>query len=168
MARILKNSKQVLFALVLLISAGFLILSFVPRLMGYSVCCVHDDSMQPQFPQGAYVLARQIPFAQIRAGDVLVFEEPDTGYTFLRRVVEVWTDKQQLVTMADTAKQPDPMTTAYSCVVGKVTHSVPYLGYPSVWLHTVFGKAVLALLYIIWISVEIEAFRVSKRREKSA
>lgn len=168
MAKILPISKQVLFALILLISAGFLVLTFAPRLMGYSVCCVHNDSMQPEFPQGAYVLGKTVSFEEIRAGDVLIFEEPDTGHTFLRRVVEVWTDKQQFVTMADTSQEPDPVTTAYSCVVGKAAHSIPYLGYPSVWLHTVFGKAVLALLYIVCVSVEIEAFRVSKRREKSA
>lgn len=168
MTRILQISKQVLLWLVVLVSAVLLILSVVPRLFGYAVCCVHDDSMRPAYPQGAYVLGKAVAFESIQTQDVLIFEDSGTGYTFIRRVADVWTDKQQIVTVGDTSFAPDPMTTAYRCVVARAEHSIPYLGYPSVWLHTVWGKVVLALLYIIWISVEIEAFRVSKRREKSA
>ena len=168
MTRILRVSKQILLWTVVLVSVFLLALSVAPRLFGYAVCCVHDDSMRPAFPQGTFVLGEPIPFECIRTDDVLIFEDAQTGYTFIRRVSDVWTDKQQLVTQGDACFAPDPMTTAYRCVVARATYSIPYLGYPSVWLHTALGKGILALLYIIWFSVEIEAFRVSKRREKSA
>lgn len=168
MAKILQISKHFFLWFVIVVSLTLLMLSVVPKWFGYAVCCVHDDSMRPAYPEGTLVLGKAVPFESIRTDDVLIFEDSGTGYTFIRRVADVWTDKEQLVTRGDTSFVPDPMTTAYRCVVAKAEYSVPYLGYPSVWLHTAWGKVVLALLYIIWFSVEIEAFRVSKRREKSA
>lgn len=168
MKKTLQISKQILFVLVVAVSVVLILLSFAPRIAGYAVCAIHDKSMEPEFPVGSYVLGEKVPFETIQDKDVLIFADPETGSTFIRRVEEIWTEKEQFVTKGDSADEYDPMTTGYSCVVGRVEHTIPNLGYPSVWVHTVTGKVILALLYIFWISVEIESRRVSKRREKSA
>ena len=153
----------VLFLIVCVVSIFLICVSVVPRAFGQTPCAMHDDSM-PDFPKGALVLASPIPFEQIQAGDILVFADPDSRRCFTRAVVDIWPE-QQFVTGVSTDAQPDPMTIAFRCVVGRVVRCIPVLGYPALFVHTLWGKVILALLYIIWIAVEIELHSVSKRRE---
>ena len=150
-------------ASVLLIAVNLL-----PRAFGWIPCGLHDDSMEPLYAKGALVLARPVAFEAIEAGDVLVFSDPNSSASFTRVVRGVWYTEQQLVTSSASSDELDPVTTAYSCVVGKAERAVPLLGYPAVWVHTTIGKIILAFLYIIWIAVEIEAYGASKRRETTA
>ena len=159
--------RKSLFWIVLVVSIALIALSFLPRLFGYVVCGIEDDSMLPLLHRGDLVFAKPIGFARIQTGDVLVFEDPKTGGRFTRTVTEVWTDKQELVTRSAQNALPDPYTTAYRCVIGRAEKTIRFVGYPSVWLHTVLGKIILALLYIIWLAVEIEAYAAGKRREKT-
>lgn len=127
--------------------------------------------MEPDVPRGALVLSKPVAFNEIQVGDVLVFEDPQSGALFTRNVLEVWADKQQLVTIGGTSSGeilPDPMTTAYRCVVGRMQRMFPLLGYPAVCFHSFLGKAVIALLYIIWAAVELERSRAAKKRGASS
>ena len=162
-----KTGRRILQGIILLVSAVLILLAFVPRLMGYTSSSIGDDSMAPLLQKGDLVLTRPIAFAQIRVGDLLTFADPKTGKRFTRTVSEIWTEKQQLVTAAAQSDDPDPYTTAYRCVIGRVERTIRFAGYPSVWLNNTLGKVIFALLYIIWIAVEIESLSVSKRREKA-
>ena len=168
MNRIRKIVGRCLLILVIAVSVILLAISLLPRAFGYVPCGIHDDSMEPMFRKGDLVLARPVAFEDIDTGDVLVFSDPSSSANFTRVVREVWRAKQQIVTSAASSDMFDPMTTAYSCVVGRVERSIPLLGYPAVWVHTTFVKIILASLYIIWIAVEIESCGVSKRRETTA
>lgn len=168
----MKRSRKIvgrcLLVLVILVSVALIAVSLLPRAFGYVPCGLHDDSMEPVYSKGTLVLAKPIAFDAIKAGDVLVFADPNSSANFTRIVREVWNTEQQLVTSSASSDEVDPMTTAYRCVVGKVERSIPLLGYPTVWAHTTIAKIILACLYIIWIAVEIEAYGVSKRRETTA
>ena len=167
MRKVFESIRRILFWLVLIVSLGLIVLTFLPRCLGFSVCSIEDDSMVPSLYRGDWVLAKPVAFADIQAGDLLVFEDPKTGERFARTVAEIWTDKEELATVAPQFDAWDPYTTAYRCVVGRVVRTVRMIGYPSVWLHTTIGKVVLASLYIIWIAVEMEVFAANKRRVKS-
>ena len=82
-------------------------------------------------------------------------------------VADIWTQQQELVTKDAQSDTPDPYTIAYFCTVGRVVRTVRWIGYPSVWLHTMTGKIIFVLLYIIWLAVEIEVCAAGKRREKT-
>ena len=168
MSRSRKIVGRCLLVLVILVSVVLIAISLVPRACGFVPCGLHDDSMEPMFGKGALVLIKPVAFDDIRAGDVLVFSDPDSSANFTRVVREVWHTEQQLVTSSASSAELDPMTTAYRCVVGRVERSVPVLGYPALWVHTTIGKIILACIYIIWIAVEIEAYGASKRRETTA
>ena len=155
---------RILFWLVCIVSIFCVCLSFLPRAIGFTAVSVRDTSMAPGIPKGALVLTVPVEFDSIQEKDVLLFADPDSGQRFLRIVVEIWPE-QQLVTAASTTSRPDPMTTTYRCVVGRAVRCIPVIGYPALWLQTVLGKVILALLYIIWIAVEIELRSASKRRE---
>lgn len=158
--------RHVLFWLVLVISVILIVLSFAPRCLGYSSSGISDESMQPMLRRGDLVLTKPVPFEDVRVGDLLTFADLNTGERFTRIVAEVWTEKQELVTRSAEGVL-DPYTTAYRCVVGRAVRIVRFIGYPSVWLQTIPGKIVLALLYIIWIAAEIEGFAAQKRREQA-
>lgn len=160
-----KTVERFLLITVILVSVVLIAISLLPRAFGFVPCGLHDRSMEPMYPKGALVLAKPIAFEAIDAGDVLVFSDPNSSANFTRVVREVWHTEQQFVTSSAASTEPDPMTTAYRCVVGKVERSIPLLGYPAVLAHSTMGKIILACLYIIWIAVEIEAFTASKRRE---
>ena len=159
--------RQVLFWLVLLLSILLIAVSVVPRAFGFTPCSVRDDSMTPLLRKGDLVLTKPIAFADICVGDLLTFADPKTGEQFTRTVSEIWTQQQELVTQSPESDTPDPYTTAYRCVVGKVRHTIRFAAYPSVWLHSTLGKVLFGMLLITWIAVEIEAYGVSKRREKT-
>lgn len=164
MQRIRKALTGCLWLLVVLLSLILIGISMIPRLVGYTPCGIHEDGAA-LYPKGTLVLARAIEWEDIRVGDVLVFKDPDSGACFTRCAVQLLQQEHQIVTASSMDDAADPMTTAYRCVVGKVGRSVPVLGYPAIWFHTFWGKAVIALLYIIWISVQIELYRTAKRRE---
>lgn len=168
MNRICKIVGRCLLVLTVLISVILIAISLLPRTFGFVPCGMHDDSMAPKYPKGTLVLAKPIAFDKINAGDVLVFSDPNSSANFTRVVREVWHAKQQFVTSSASSEEIDPMTTAYSCVVGRVERSIPLLGYPAIWAHTTSAKIILALIFIIWIAVEIESYGVSKRRETTA
>jgi signal peptidase len=165
MNRIRKTVGRCLFILVTAVSVILIAVFLLPRAFGFIPCGMHDDSMAPQYPKGALVLARPIAFEDVEVGDVLVFADPNSSANFTRIVRKIWTNEREFVTIAASSDTIDPEMTAYSCVVGKVERSIRLLGYPAVWVHTTGVKIILASLYIIWIAVEIERYSVSKRRE---
>lgn len=160
--------RRYLWILLIAVSVILIAVSLLPRAFGFIPCGLHDRSMEPTYKKGTLVLAKPIAFDAIEAGDVLVFSDPNSSAHFTRVVREVWHTEEQLVTSSASADEPDPVTTAYRCVVGRVERSIPLLGYPALWVHTTIGKIILASLYIIWIAVEIEVNGASKRRETTA
>lgn len=158
--------RRILQGVVLLVSAALLLLAFLPRVLGYTPSGVGDDSMAPLLHRGDLVLTQPVTWEQIQTGDLLTFADPKTGARFTRTVAEIWTQQQELVTVSAQSDEPDPYTTAYSCVIGRVARTIRFAGYPSVWLNTTLGKVILALLFILWIAVEIETISVSKRRDE--
>ncbi|MBQ7547929.1 MAG: hypothetical protein IJT41_13315 [Clostridia bacterium] len=164
MEKLRERLSRILFLFVCIVSVALIGISLLPRVFGYIPCSVHDDSMQADYPPGALVLAKPVAFSQIAVEDVLVFQDPDTGGCFVR-MVRAFMPNEYLVTAPALDVSVDPMASPYKSVVGRAMRCIPFLGYPSIWLHTLWGKAILALLYIIWIAVEIEVRSASKRRE---
>lgn len=159
-----KRFRAVLFWLVCTVSFLLICISVVPRALGQTLCAMHDGSMA-DYPKGALVLVSPIRYEQIQKGDVLVFSDPDSSRCFTRTVLRVWPEYQQIVTGVSVDSEPDPVSIPYRCAVGKAVRCIPLLGYPAMVVHSLWGKVILALLYIIWIAVEIELHSVSKRRE---
>lgn len=171
MRKIRKAIGDVLFTLVCVMSGLVLAMTIVPKLIGYTVCGMQDESMSPTYPKGALVIAEPVKFDQIHVGDVLVFTDSRSGNCFSRRVAQIWTEKKQFVTISDASDEPDPVSTAFRCVLGRIQYKIPYVGYFPIFLNSVTGKIVLLLLYVVWISIELEISRSEKRakeKEKKA
>lgn len=166
MRKIRKAIGDIMFILVVVMSGLVLAITIVPKMIGYTVCGMQDGSMEPTYRKGALIIAEPVEFQQIHVDDVLVFSDQRSGNCFSRRVAEIWTEKKQFVTIADTSDAPDPVTTGYRCVLGRIQYQIPYVGYFPIFLNSVTGKIVLALLYVVWISVELEISRAEKKAKE--
>ncbi|MBQ3150125.1 MAG: signal peptidase I [Clostridia bacterium] len=155
---------RVVFTVFTVLLVGVIAASFVPMVFGLIPCSIGTDEMEPAVNKGSYVVVKSVEFSEITVSDILLFEAPKTGERFIRRVSDIYSDEKQLVTSGDADGALDPMTTAYSCVLGKVILVVPFVGYLSLFAESLIGKAIILLVFVIWISVEIEIFRSEKRR----
>ncbi|MFL6156056.1 MAG: signal peptidase I [Marmoricola sp.] len=109
------------------------------------VLSFRSGSMSPTIPTGALALARSVPAADLRVGDV-VSVRTATGSRVTHRVVDVTHhgDRATLELRGDANEVADPtpyeVRSAY-----RVLGSCPWLGYAGSWLVSPFGMFALGL-----------------------
>lgn len=158
---------RIAFAVFTVLFVCIIAMSFVPRMFGMIPCSVGSDSMEPTVARGSFVLTKPTAFEDIKVSDILLFEAPKTGERFTHRVMDIYTEEKQFVTAGDANDGYDPMTTAYSCVLGKVVYVIPLVGYLSLFVDSLVGKIVIVLFYIVWAAVEIEIYSLKKKGRDS-
>jgi signal peptidase I len=121
---------------VLAVGVGMALWSAVPSLIGWEPTTVVTGSMEPQIMVGDVVVARGIDEADLRPGQVLLVDDPDTADTLrLHRLVER-TETGLLVLKGDANAQNDSSPVAPTAVHGIGVLRVPYAGLPVVWART--------------------------------
>ena len=128
------------------------------RAIGFTPYTVLSGSMEPTYHVGSVVYVKKVDPTALKVGDPITFRL--TGDVIAtHRIIEVHgegTPNLGFRTQGDANETVDGITPA-SAVIGKVTFSIPYLGYVSNFLQqpkgliTVVGTgaAVLAVSYII-------------------
>lgn len=128
------------------------------RAIGFTPYTVLSGSMEPTYHVGSVVYVKKVDPTTLKVGDPITFRlAGDVIAT--HRIIEVHgegTPNLGFRTQGDANETVDGITPA-SAVIGKVTFSIPYLGYVSNFLQqpkgliTVVGTgaAVLAISYII-------------------
>ncbi len=151
-------------AAVITLSVVCVALSLLPRAFGDKCFGMGTDTMDPTIKKGSLLIVSPIKFENISVGDIITFKsDKEEGY-FTHRVIDIFQDKKQFATKGDAESKPDPYTVGYECVMGRVQRVIPFVGYPSIWLSTMTGKAVVIVFYIVWISIETELYESRKRR----
>lgn len=122
---------------------------FLPNLLGYSSLAVVSGSMAPHIPVGSLVYVKEVPFEDIKNGDVISFYMfDDTLVT--HRISSIDTKNQQFITKGDANNTEDGTPIAYKNVKGKVAFSLPLLGYISIYIKTPLGiSGACAILFIV-------------------
>lgn len=129
-----------------------LVVASVPQLAGASHSyAVMSGSMEPAMSPGDVVLVREVPAASIEEGDVITYEFDVAGSTARRRthrVVEVVEreDGRYFRTKGDANEEADRRLVPAGSVVGRVTLTIPYVGYATTFASTTRGLVVLVLL----------------------
>ena len=128
------------------------------RAIGFTPYTVLSGSMEPTYHVGSVVYVKKVDPTTLKVGDTITFRL--TGDVIAtHRIIEVHgegTPNLGFRTQGDANETVDGITPA-AAVIGKVTFSIPYLGYVSNFLQqpkgliTVVGTgaAVLAISYII-------------------
>jgi signal peptidase len=112
---------------------------------GYAV---GSDSMEPAISRGSIVLVESVPPERIAVGDVITYRgELGIGPTTTHRVVAVnRSDGLAFRTKGDANPSADNELIAADRVVGRVTVTVPWVGYPVLLFGTAGPLVVLVVV----------------------
>ncbi len=102
----------------------------IPMIFGHRMFVVLSGSMQPTFGPGSLVLVRPVEAEAIEKGDIITFGGSRGGNPTTHRVVDIAEEGSlKFVTRGDANSADDPNPVPAKSVVGKVTGSVPLVGY---------------------------------------
>ncbi len=113
---------------VLLLSAVFLflLLTSLPRLLGYETYSVDTGSMEPALPKGSFIWIERTEPESIEAGEILAFTR--SASVVVHRAVENRTGERSILTKGDANDTPDPVPVPYSAVIGRLKLQLPLIG----------------------------------------
>lgn len=112
--------------------------AFVMGLFKYQPVAVLSGSMSPTFNRGDAVIINKLTKQEkneLKKGDIIQFVS-GTRYV-VHRIYKVTNDEygnKAFITKGDHNNAPDSDMVSLDNVIGKVSFSVPLIGYPSVWL----------------------------------
>lgn len=133
--RVIGNVVTALLLIVMLTLSFFLIQSRLsggtPAIAGYQMYVVLSGSMNPSFDTGSLVFVKPTEPSAIAEGDIITFSSSsDATRLTTHRVVGInQNDSLSFVTRGDANNVNDPSPVPAENVVGRVTGSVPYIGY---------------------------------------
>ncbi len=131
----------------------FAILVMVSMVMGLRAFVVVSGSMVPMLHRGDIVIVSRVSPDEVRVGDVIAFI--GSGALITHRVVGVVNSEEgiEFVTKGDANNAPDPEPVKPGNVVGRVAFVIPFVGLPLVFLATVLGSYVNALMFVTVVSI---------------
>jgi len=162
MRRFIKKASKVTVGLISGSTVAFAIAYAALTVVGYKPVAVYSGSMEPTIPVGALALDRAIPARDVRVGDVITFSDPYVkGRLVTHRVIDILQTPHGLAyrTKGDANPGRDPWTIRLAGDVGRVSFSVPVVGYILFYAHTrevrgaLICVAALALVFAMlrWI-----------------
>jgi signal peptidase len=152
-------------ALVLLIAAALAGVFFgrILPMLGPTTLVVRGPSMAPAIPLGALVVTTPVEAAALAVGDVVSIRVGPEQAVFTHRIVRVVARQGEIwiETKGDANDTPDPAIIPASSVVGRVSLTMPALGYLVVLLSSLSGVLLLiglagVLLLGAWILESVE------------
>lgn len=154
--KILKIVGNILFAFIILLVIFLLffairskVIGGKPQIAGNYALVVLSGSMSPQIGTGSVVFVKPTDAGEIKKGDVITF----TGFAgsdtlTTHRVVGISrkADGLEFITKGDANRVNDPNPISDRNLIGRVSFSIPYLGYLTVFSQTKYG--LLAIIVI--------------------
>jgi signal peptidase len=133
-----------LFLAVVICASIVVTLSRTSQVGGWQALVVRSGSMEPAISTGSVVLVQKQ--SEYGPNDVITFR--DGGQLVTHRVVEkkVVNWQSQYATKGDANDAPDKEVVTYSDIAGKVSFSVPFLGYFFSFLQTPLGVTLFVVI----------------------
>lgn len=112
---------------------------FMTGVFTYKPLVIMSNSMVPVFSRGSVVVVQKINAVDIRQGDIVQYES--SGKMVTHRVVDIKrysseSDDLVFTTQGDNSPSKDKPV-RQNQIVGVVRGSVPFVGYPTVWLQEI-------------------------------
>lgn len=136
------------FFLVVLCILGFF--SILPLCFGYRGYAIETGSMEPTIPAGSLVYIKQ---SDLELDDVITYQTNETIIT--HRIVGIDNVNRTLITKGDANVYNDDYKVAFDDVLGKVTFSIPFLGWFVLYLQSFEGKFVGIVLLLLMIGCSL-------------
>lgn len=142
------STRSVATALALLVLVALLVpfvIFAVPQVVGADHgFVILSGSMEPTVSPGDVIIVDAS--AAVTVGDIVTFDDGNTVPT-THRVVGV--EDGQYVTQGDANPNPDAQRVAPSDVLGRVTLTIPYIGYVILWVNTPIGYVSLVVAPLV-------------------
>ncbi len=138
----------------LLVFGTLAIIAVLPMVVpGYTSASITSGSMQPKLRPGDVVIAVGNGGVGIKAGTIVVFEDPARGDLVTHRIVGVDADGSY-VTKGDANGVNDAQAVPPENVRGRGKWVVPYVGLPRVWAANgewiPLALTVIATVWVLW------------------
>lgn len=147
--------------------AGLFLLVSVVTLCGAKGYSVASDSMSPELNKGDVVFVREIPFEELKTGDIVTVKfKVNDGTTYTHRIASIDYEKKEIRTAGDMTGIIDTESAEAEQICGKVWFSVPLLGYLSLLLTNVNYVAAIAIFVLVIMAVSFFAGRFYKNKTR--
>lgn len=136
---------------------GFIIFSLSHQIGGWRAFIVSSGSMEPTISTGALVISHYTHPSSLQKNDIITFIAPTKEKPIVTHRISNLSRKNQLTTFktkGDNNNNEDTWVVAGGGVIGKVTFSIPYLGYFFSFSQTKLGILLLVLLPAVYIIID--------------
>lgn len=133
------------------------------RFCGFTPYAVVSGSMEPTYKTGSIVFVKDIPVKNIQTGDTISFVLDEDLTVATHRVISISDNGEYFYTKGDANKTADPSPVYYKNIIGKVSFSIPLLGYFSIWATSIYGQIFFGCL-IFGLVAAIVVRKISKYR----
>ncbi len=136
------------------------------RLFGYTPYTVLSSSMEPKFPVGSLIYVQAVEPDSIMVGDPITFVLNEDLLIATHRVVEVDKEQSHFITKGDANESIDGSPVHFKNVLGRVSFSIPYLGYIAHYIGTEQGRyiAIAFVLLLLLLLILPELFSANKKQ----
>lgn len=142
-----------------------------PTVLNHQLYIVQSNSMSPTFKTGSLLVIKHVDIQSIEVGDIITFRKKNDSLSTTHRVVEIIEEnnKRQFITRGDANNVNDPVPVEENYVLGKVTLSIPLLGFVMGFIRTKQGILLVIIIpaFILMITQIIELLKY-KKKYKSA
>ncbi len=174
--KILNVILNTLLAVVIFAAMAFLLAPRFGLISPFEIKIVRSGSMSPAIPTGSVVLIQ--PQSSYNVGDVITFgNDSPTSIPTSHRIVSERSEGTMwyYTTKGDANNAPDHGETTSNKVIGRVTFSLPYVGYILAFSKTRLGFSLLVLIpaaliivyELIGIITEMKALKKRKRDQRA-
>jgi len=146
----LKKAYKIASTGIIVIVVAFAILLAGVRFIGFKPYAVLSGSMTPKYKVGSLVYIKATDASNINKGDVITFVSGTDRLVVTHRVTRINEDNTYFFTKGDANENEDASPVYYENVLGRVSFSIPLLGYVSMYLATTSGRfAILAFVFLL-------------------
>ncbi len=123
-------------ALLLAVLSLAVVVIVIPKLSGATPLTVLTSSMEPTLPPGTLIVVQPIDVAELAVGDVATYQirsgEPEVITHRIIAISEATTGARTFEFQGDNNSDPDPDPILAEQIQGRVTYSVPLVGWANV------------------------------------
>lgn len=101
-------------------------------------------------PVGSLIYVVPVEFESLSENDIITYYA--NGVVVTHRVIGIDSEKKLLATKGDNNNVADPGSVAYENIIGRVSFSIKYAGYPILFLETKSGRwFILGVAVVLFI-----------------
>jgi signal peptidase len=165
------NGKRFVVAAVATVSVGMSGAFVAGRVNDYKYLTVLSGSMVPQLKVGDLVIDENVKVADVRAGEVITFRDPEGGHRLITHRVRSVTpsgDVMEVVTKGDNNNAVESWRMPAKGSVGRVVARVPKVGRLIGAANGRTGRMLLMLAILGWAAYEAMYWRGPRRKPAAA